>query len=147
MRVTYVLQNVFYVGCSAVGIEQSVDLLDKFTPTVTEFERFGVAVGDQHQGHVGVSRNIFPEFQQIAVDFGLLFGRIVGFLHTEVYEIRQVVEDVARQEDFRSRSQRFVQIQKLQSLIAQKCFRFAYNFHSFRVYFCYFRLSGRTAII
>ena len=62
---------------------------------------------------------------------GLLAGRIVGLFHTEADEAGQIIEDVARQEDFGPLAQRFVQVQQLESLVAQECFRFAYDFHDF----------------
>lgn len=78
MRIADVPQHVFDFGGGTVGIEQGVDFFDEFAAAVTQFERFRIAVRNEHQRNVRITRNILPELQQVTVDLGLLFGRIVG---------------------------------------------------------------------
>ena len=129
VRIADVPQHVFDFGGGTVGIEQGVDFFDEFAAAVTQFERFRIAVRNEHQRNVRITRNILPELQQVTVDLGLLFGRIVGLLHAKAHETREVIKNVARQKNLRPRPQRFIKIQELQCFVAQKCFRFTYNFH------------------
>ena len=145
VAVADVLEDVLDLGGRAVRVEQGRNLFDELAAFAAQFERLGVVVRNEHQRHVGVTRNVFAEFQQVTVDFGLLLGRIVGFLHAEVHETGEVVEDVAGQEDFRPLSQRFVKVEKLERFVAQKCFRFAYNFHFCGVVFV-FRTRPRVPV-
>ena len=76
----------------------------------------------EHQRYVRIARDIFAEFKQVAVDFGLLFGGVVGFLHAEGDEAGQVVENVTGQQDFGPLAQRLIQIEQLAASWLKKAF-------------------------
>ena len=105
VAVADITQQRLDFGRRAVGVEQGRYFLGEFAALAAQLESLRVVVRNQHQRHVRVSRDIFAELQQIAVDLGLLLGRIVGLLHAEAHEACEVIEDVARQEDFRTLSQ------------------------------------------
>ena len=99
MSVFNIFQENSGIRTYCFGIQELIDLLHKLSPPSTQFESFGRMMRTKHQSNIRISRNIFPELQQITVDLRLLDSRVIGFFKTKLHKTGQIVINMTRQKN------------------------------------------------